>query len=170
MCVHVILGLPGETAAEMMRTAEQIAPLGIDGIKLFKYRPKIMAALLDEAKKNRLGSVAHLAQTGVAQQVPQHLLGIAVVRGGVDHPSAEPMEGLEGLPERGHVVAADRAPEAHGADTHRGQARAAGRHGHLDQLRRLRQQGRHPAQRGQTGAGGAHENEVSACQFHLLSP
>ena len=40
---------------------------GVDGMKLVAYPPAIMAALLDEAKKLRLGSVAHLEQRGVAQ-------------------------------------------------------------------------------------------------------
>ena len=34
VCVHVILGLPGETRSDMMHTAKSIADLGIDGIKL----------------------------------------------------------------------------------------------------------------------------------------
>lgn len=34
VCVHVILGLPGETWEDMMHTAVFLAPLGIDGIKL----------------------------------------------------------------------------------------------------------------------------------------
>ena len=40
---------------------------GVEGLKLGAYRPEIMAALLDEAKKHKLGSTAHLQQTGVAQ-------------------------------------------------------------------------------------------------------
>jgi imidazolonepropionase-like amidohydrolase len=40
---------------------------GLEGLKLGAERPDIMAALLDEAKKNHLGSTAHLQQTGVAQ-------------------------------------------------------------------------------------------------------
>lgn len=44
-----------------------MAQNGADGLKLGAERPDIMAALLDEAKKAGLGSVAHLAQTGVAQ-------------------------------------------------------------------------------------------------------
>lgn len=40
---------------------------GIDGLKLGSYRPEIMAALLEETKRNRLGSTAHLGQDGVAQ-------------------------------------------------------------------------------------------------------
>jgi imidazolonepropionase-like amidohydrolase len=40
---------------------------GVDGLKLGAERPDIMAALLDEAKKNGLGSTAHLQQGGVAQ-------------------------------------------------------------------------------------------------------
>ena len=39
---------------------------GIDGLKLGAERPDIMAALLDEAKKQGLGSTAHLQQSGVA--------------------------------------------------------------------------------------------------------
>ena len=34
VCVHVILGLPGENRSDMMHTAQSIADLGIDGIKL----------------------------------------------------------------------------------------------------------------------------------------
>jgi uncharacterized protein len=34
ICAHVILGLPGETRTDMLRTAKILANLGIDGIKL----------------------------------------------------------------------------------------------------------------------------------------
>jgi len=34
ICAHVILGLPGESRKEMLQTADAIAALGIDGIKL----------------------------------------------------------------------------------------------------------------------------------------
>jgi len=40
---------------------------GLDGLKLGAEEPSIMAALLDEAKKNSMGSTAHLQQGGVAQ-------------------------------------------------------------------------------------------------------
>jgi imidazolonepropionase-like amidohydrolase len=40
---------------------------GLEGLKLGAQRPDIMAALLDEARTHRLGSTAHLQQTGVAQ-------------------------------------------------------------------------------------------------------
>jgi imidazolonepropionase-like amidohydrolase len=46
---------------------QQAAKDGIDGLKLGSHPPEIMAALLDEAKKQGLGSTAHLAQSGVAQ-------------------------------------------------------------------------------------------------------
>ena len=53
-----------EDAREWVRQA----PLkGIQGLKLGAYRPEIMQALLDEAKRLNLGSVAHLHQMGVAQ-------------------------------------------------------------------------------------------------------
>ena len=53
-----------ETARKWVRYA---ARKGVDGLKLGAFRPDIMGALLDEAKKQKLGSTAHLAQTGVAQ-------------------------------------------------------------------------------------------------------
>jgi imidazolonepropionase-like amidohydrolase len=40
---------------------------GGDGLKVGAERPDIMAALMDEAKKQGLGTTAHLQQTGVAQ-------------------------------------------------------------------------------------------------------
>ena len=40
---------------------------GIDGLKVGAEEPSIMAALMDEAKKNNMGSTAHLQQGGVAQ-------------------------------------------------------------------------------------------------------
>jgi imidazolonepropionase-like amidohydrolase len=53
-----------EAAREWVRWA---AANGIEGLKLGAYRPEIMAALLEEAKAQKLGSTAHLQQTGVAQ-------------------------------------------------------------------------------------------------------
>ena len=53
-----------ETAKKWVR---YIARKGADGMKLGSYPPNIMAALLDEAKNQNLGSTAHLAQSGVAQ-------------------------------------------------------------------------------------------------------
>jgi imidazolonepropionase-like amidohydrolase len=53
-----------EQAREWVRWA---AKNGVDGLKLGSHPPEIMAALLDEAKKNGMGSTAHLGQNGVAQ-------------------------------------------------------------------------------------------------------
>jgi len=53
-----------ETAREWVRWG---AANGLEGLKLGAQRPDIMAALLDEATKHKLGSTAHLQQTGVAQ-------------------------------------------------------------------------------------------------------
>src|SRR5690349_21320281 len=52
-----------ETARAFVQNA---AKNGVDGLKLDSYDPPIMAALLDEAKKQGLGSMAHLSQAGVA--------------------------------------------------------------------------------------------------------
>ena len=51
-----------EKAREWVRWAAQ---RGVDGMKLNSERPDIMAALLDEAKKHGMGSMAHLSQLGV---------------------------------------------------------------------------------------------------------
>ncbi|MDP6991693.1 MAG: amidohydrolase [Candidatus Marinimicrobia bacterium] len=53
-----------ETARKWVRYAKK---KGIEGLKLTSPRPRIMKALLDEANKLKMGSVAHLAQTGVAE-------------------------------------------------------------------------------------------------------
>ena len=53
-----------EKAREWVRWG---AAQGIDGLKLGSYDPHIMEALIDEAKKNGLGTMAHLGQNGVAR-------------------------------------------------------------------------------------------------------
>lgn len=55
------------TPEEAGRWVEAAPGRGIEGLKLNSYRPEIMAVLLSEAGRMRLGSVAHLSQTGVAQ-------------------------------------------------------------------------------------------------------
>lgn len=58
---------PINNPEDARRWVRYAARQGADGLKLRAFRPDIMAALLDEAKKHNLGSTAHLAQTGVAQ-------------------------------------------------------------------------------------------------------
>ena len=53
-----------ENARRWVRFA---AKEGIDGLKLVAYEPALMEALIDEAKKQKLGTTAHLGQTGVAR-------------------------------------------------------------------------------------------------------
>ncbi|MCQ3919093.1 MAG: hypothetical protein DPW20_17300, partial [Candidatus Brocadia sp.] len=48
ICVHVILGLPGETRDDMMETAEAVATLGIQGIKLHHLYVAKNTALAEE--------------------------------------------------------------------------------------------------------------------------
>ena len=59
------------TPDEARKWVRYAARKGIDGLKLGSYRPAIMEALLDEARKLKLGSVAHLGQMGVAQMNAQ---------------------------------------------------------------------------------------------------
>lgn len=56
--------LNADEARQWVRYAKR---KGADGLKLGAYRPEIMAALIDEAKKNGMGTTAHLDQMGVAQ-------------------------------------------------------------------------------------------------------
>lgn len=48
ICVHVILGLPGETREDMLQTAEAVAGLGIQGIKLHHLYVAKNTALAEE--------------------------------------------------------------------------------------------------------------------------
>jgi hypothetical protein len=52
-----------DKAREWVRWAKE---KGLDGVKTFSFPPDVMHALLDEARTQQLGSVAHLAQTMVA--------------------------------------------------------------------------------------------------------
>jgi len=58
-----------EKAREWVRWAAAVDVDGarIDGLKLSSFPPAIMEALIDEAHQHGLGTVAHLAQTGVAR-------------------------------------------------------------------------------------------------------
>jgi imidazolonepropionase-like amidohydrolase len=58
-----------EKAREWVRWAAEVEVEGarIDGLKLTAFDPPIMEALIDEAHQHGLGTVAHLAQTGVAR-------------------------------------------------------------------------------------------------------
>ncbi len=60
---------PGGTGSVESARAwvQNAAKTGIDGLKLGAEDAEIMAALLDEAKRQGLGSTAHLQQSGVAQ-------------------------------------------------------------------------------------------------------
>ncbi len=55
------------TPDEARAWVEKAPAQGIDGLKLGAYPPEIMAALLQTAGQYRLGSTAHLQQTGVAR-------------------------------------------------------------------------------------------------------
>ena len=58
---------PIRTPDAARRWVRWLAQNGGDGLKVGAERPDIMAALMDEAKKQGLGTTAHLQQTGVAQ-------------------------------------------------------------------------------------------------------
>jgi imidazolonepropionase-like amidohydrolase len=60
-------GGPIHTQAKAREWVQWAAKKGIDGLKLGAYDPDIMDALIDEAKKNKLGTMAHLGQNGVAR-------------------------------------------------------------------------------------------------------
>lgn len=54
------------TPDDARRWVRWAAANGAQGLKLGFHSPHLMEALLDEAKRHKLGSTAHLAQTGVA--------------------------------------------------------------------------------------------------------
>lgn len=56
-----------KTPDEARAWVEKAPAQGIDGLKLGAYPPEIMAAILQTAELYRLGSTAHLQQTGVAR-------------------------------------------------------------------------------------------------------
>lgn len=60
-------GKPINTPDEAREWIRWAKAQGIDGLKVGAFAPDIMAAVLDEAKKQGLNSTAHLQQTGVAQ-------------------------------------------------------------------------------------------------------
>ncbi len=68
----------GDTAREWVRWA---SAKGVDGLKLGSYDPSIMEALLDEARQHRMGSMAHLGQSGVARMnaIDSARLGLGTV-------------------------------------------------------------------------------------------
>jgi len=78
VCAHVILGLPGETRDDMRVTAERLALLGIDGIKL--HHLAIVRGSRMEAEHER-GEITLLASDEYAslaadllERLPQHVV------------------------------------------------------------------------------------------------
>lgn len=57
---------PIATPEQARKWVREVAKRGADGLKLSSYRPDIMAATIDEAKKNGLRTACHHAQMGVA--------------------------------------------------------------------------------------------------------
>jgi imidazolonepropionase-like amidohydrolase len=74
MFAYHTLGSGRKYADRQIRTPEEarewvryVAGEGVDGLKLGAHRPAIMQALIEEAKKHGLGTVAHLGQMGVSR-------------------------------------------------------------------------------------------------------
>ena len=75
---------PVDTPAEARAWVRWAAAAGYDGIKFFNTdAPDILAAALDEAKAQKLGTVAHLGQRGVAQVTARKAVELGM--GGVTH-------------------------------------------------------------------------------------
>jgi hypothetical protein len=60
-----------KSADEARAWVRAAAGRGVEGLKLDAYPPVIMATLIDEAERTRMGTVAHLSQMGVAQMNAQ---------------------------------------------------------------------------------------------------
>lgn len=66
VCVHVILGLPGETREDMLKTAERLSELNIDGIKIH------MLCALEGTKLSRMyesGKISFMSEDEYIQIV-----------------------------------------------------------------------------------------------------
>ena len=72
---------PVDTQLAAFEWVEWASKNGIEGLKLGSHRPEIMQALLSGARNFKLGSTAHLQQTGVAQMNALHAakLGLRTV-------------------------------------------------------------------------------------------
>jgi radical SAM protein (TIGR01212 family) len=70
ICAHVILGLPGETRADMLDTAKQVADTGIDGIKLHLL---YVVRGTDLEKDYRSGAFRCLSQSAYVETVAEFL-------------------------------------------------------------------------------------------------
>lgn len=76
-------GVP-DTPEEARAWVRWIKSAGYDGVKFFNGQsPAVLAAALDEAKKLKLGSVAHLGQMGVAQVNADRAVVLGM--GGITH-------------------------------------------------------------------------------------
>lgn len=78
VCVHVILGLPGETFAEMMQTAEELARLPIDSIKIHnlycvKNTPMAEQVARGEVQLIKRDEYVH-ALVEFLERIPPHIL------------------------------------------------------------------------------------------------
>lgn len=73
-----------DTPAKGREWVRWIAARGYDGVKFFNNEdPATMAAILDEAQKQKLGTVAHLGQRGVSQVNARKAVELGL--GGVTH-------------------------------------------------------------------------------------
>jgi len=60
-------GGPVYTPEKAREWVQWAAKQGVEGIKFFNHDPEVMAAAIDEAHKNKMGTVAHIAQPMVAR-------------------------------------------------------------------------------------------------------
>jgi hypothetical protein len=58
ICAHVILGLPGETPAMMMQTADEAARLNLDGIKIHHFYIAKNTALAKLHERQPIGTLS----------------------------------------------------------------------------------------------------------------
>lgn len=54
ICVHIILGLPGETKEDMLKTVEVISKMGIDGVKIHHLQVIEGTPLAEEFRRGRV--------------------------------------------------------------------------------------------------------------------
>ena len=78
ICVHIILGLPGETHADMLATAGEVARLGVDAVKIHNLYAVKQTPLADQVARGEVSLISRNDYIAVLveflERLPPHLV------------------------------------------------------------------------------------------------
>ena len=80
VCAHLILGLPGETHDDIRQTAERVAELGIDGVKLRQLDIVEGAPLAEEYRRGKVATLSCEEYVSLAADFLERVSGSVVVQ------------------------------------------------------------------------------------------